>query len=90
MNKFNFIVFCIIGVFNSFVYSCKTPNSGAEGSCMKLRNCGSLKETLQRRFNLNSNYDWQNTQRPPEMSSFLQKYSDLCEHNKVIDFIVTN
>lgn len=83
----NILVICFfVGVFNSLTAArkiCKTPNSGVNGSCKKLEFCDPLKKTLQRRFGLSKNYDWQKGQRSPEMRTFLEKYSILCGRNKV-------
>lgn len=91
MNKLKniYVICCLIGVLSSVVNSCKTPNSGVDGSCRPLQNCEPLKQTLKRRFSLNENYDWNNGQKSTEMTNFLKNYSILCKNNKVNNEIVT-
>lgn len=85
MNKLQniLVICCLVGLLNSFVNSCTTPNSGVDGSCRSLQNCEPLKQTLKRRFSLNENYDWQNGPKSTQMTNFLKKYSNLCKNNKV-------
>lgn len=76
------VICCLIGVFNR-CNSCKTPISGADGTCRRLKFCNPLKQTLKRRFGLNENYDWKNGPKSTEMTKFLENYSILCNNDKV-------
>lgn len=78
------IMCCLIGIFQkSFAESCITPNSGVYGVCRDLEKCNSLKDTLERRFYLNVNYNWQTGPQSTQMTIFLTKYKNLCKQNKV-------